>query len=718
MKRFTRSIAAMTAALQFLFLPFPAMAEETVQPYYTVTAAPADQDGVMTLEDGTEWVKVLDYEFGQNYLITVTNPDGTQELLTVSDGEQSRYIWEYFSTSQATTAAPYWGLKAGNYDLVNNAGQLAADKSLFPSGAVMWLHEDFRLVNAVNGTPSFLKYDADAAEPFSMTDDPQEAAIVNIYTNGEMLADCIDVPPCADSYVLEGSNYTVPTFTVKLKENVITDTIKWYTDDVEQSCHELSYTADSLTNQPAGIHRINCLVEGHDENGIHYRSKSVNASFIIAKGVLPDSVMTFSDIHEEYNRIGDAVEQVMQKTGGYIPSLVICSGDLCNGKQSSYDSMLSKNAPQIKATLGGLDTVYVAGNHDSPKAASFLSTAAGLGAAADLPESGGVIFDGRSEAVVKNGTNSRDAKQLIVYGVNYDAAIMKNEDTTTYSYETVLPELEAFLQKTAELYHGETVIISAHSGLHVLGKQEGSVNLNAGQQLTEWIGENPYNIDRSYDMVQLLNHYAENYGMDIVYLFGHNHSRSENELFLKDGDTIVSTQSYSDRSFGEQTVHFTYAHAGYLSTVIGCADSKFSLICRDGGKLQYDLIRTTDSEDLHTEIMTKYKADYASAEAFSNMAKIDYEKKTGIAVYPQAVRNTDGTVTVNLNDADGKALDTYTLDAKTGIGRDANGGEVNLPQTGVTSWDTVAAAGSAFVLLAAGAWLTYRGSRKQERTSP
>lgn len=63
MKQFTRNIAAVTTALQFLFLPFPAMAEETIQPYYTVTAAPANQDGVLTLEDGTEWVKVLNFEY-------------------------------------------------------------------------------------------------------------------------------------------------------------------------------------------------------------------------------------------------------------------------------------------------------------------------------------------------------------------------------------------------------------------------------------------------------------------------------------------------------------------------------------------------------------------------------------------------------------------------------------------------------------------------------
>ena len=714
MRKFVRSMAVFVSAIQFL-LPLPVMAEETEPPYYTVTAAPTEQNGVLTLEDGSEWYKVLDLEFGQDYLITVTDPDGTQELLTVRDGEQDQYIWRYFSATQATTAAPYWGLTAGNYNLVNNSGQLATDRSLFPAGAVIWRHEDLRLVNAINGTPAFLKYDAESETQFSFTEDPQEAAEVNIYTNGDTLASCVTVPPCADSYVLENSGYAAPAFTVEVKENVVTDTIRWYTDGVEQPCHELTYTADTLTDLPAGMHRICCVVEGHDENGVHYRSDSVKASFIITKGILPDSVMTFSDIHEEYNRIGDAIEQIMRKTNGYIPSLVICSGDLCNGQQSTYDTMLTDKVPQIKAALGGLDAVYVAGNHDSPKAASYLSASAGLGAAADLSDNGGVIFDGRSEAVVQNGTSSRDAQHLIVYGLNYDAAIIRDGSEITYSYENVLPDVEAFLQQTAEQYQGETVIISAHSGLHVLGKQEGSFNPDNGQQLAEWIGANPYNLDRSYDMVQLLNRYAEDYGMDIVYLFGHDHSRWENELLLTDGDTIVSTQYYKDRNYGKQSIHFTYANAGYLSTVIGSADSRFCLLSRDGDKLQYDLIRTTDSEDLHTEIPSRCKADYASVEGFAHMAQVDYEQKTGIAVYPQAVRQDDGTVIVKIKDAAGITLETYTLNARTGIGTDEHGREVNLPQTGLNLWDTAAPICNSLMLIAVGLWLTIGGERRRRK---
>ena len=94
------------------------------------------------------------------------------------------------------------------------------------------------------------------------------------------------------------------------------------------------------------------------------------------------------------------------------------------------------------------------------------------------------------------------------------------------------------------------------------------------------------------------------------------------------------------------------------------------------------------------------------------MAKIDYEKKNGIAVYPETVIQ-DGIVTVTLKDADGILLDTYTLDVKTGIGTNAQGGEVDLPQTGVTSGRTAAAAGAAAAMAAAGFWLMHRASRRR-----
>jgi hypothetical protein len=144
-------------------------------------------------------------------------------------------------------------------------------------------------------------------------------------------------------------------------------------DGKAQQTDALTFPADSLKNRPAGIHRVCCTVKGHDENGVHYLEMSEEAVFVIAKGVLPDSVLTFSDIHEEYSLIGDAIGTVLTKTGGYIPSLIVCSGDLSNGHTSTEEELLNKYAPRIKPYLGGLDAVFTGGNHDSGAGCAQLS---------------------------------------------------------------------------------------------------------------------------------------------------------------------------------------------------------------------------------------------------------------------------------------------------------------------------------------------------------
>ena len=77
------------------------------------------------------------------------------------------------------------------------------------------------------------------------------------------------------------------------------------------------------------------------------------------------------------------------------------------------------------------------------------------------------------------------------------------------------------------------------------------------------------------------------------------------------------------------------------------------------------------------------------------------------------MRNADGTVTVTLQDKDGKLLDTYTLNAKTGVGKNASGAEVNLPQTGVAEPYTLCVTAAAFVMTVCGAYLICKSLRKR-----
>lgn len=573
-------------------------------PYYKLTALPDAEHGVLTLENGEKWYKVRDFENDADYILTVQDGAGEEKILTATDDADSQYIWHYSRSIMTMSTAPRVStLSTGKFPLGVSEGKPGC---FYTSGAEEsdWKHTDGLFCHHGRDAVTYLKYDASAPEPFSLTENKAEASPVNIYARSTTVSRCIVQQPAAESYVIEGSGYPAPEFSAVLPD-VTLDSVLWFVDGELQKCSALTLTADLLADQPAGVHRVSCLITAHDSEDYYYREQSADASFVIAKGVLPDSIMTFSDVHEEYGLIGEAIETVLKKTEGLIPSLVICSGDFVYGPTAEKDTELNCYFPQIVSQLGGLDAVFVAGNHDSGAAASAMSAAANLGAEKDLPAKGGIIFSGESEAVRKNGRNSRSAKGILTYGINFDAARKETPDGVQYTYEETVRDIDSFLKQTAAHYHGELIVISAHSGLHVIGRQPESVN-GAQIRLYEWMGDNLYNVDQSYALAETINRYAEQYNMDILYLFGHDHSRNEAEIFLTDGDTLISPIRYADFLSGTQKLRFTYASAGYLSSVIGSADFNFSLIYRDDSAFSYDLLNTKGGSTRHFEFKAKH----------------------------------------------------------------------------------------------------------------
>lgn len=633
-----KKLAALAAAASLLLFSLPVQSFSANEPYYTVTAPISEENGVLTIDNGEKWYKVNSFEDENDYIICVNGTDGKQVMLTASDDSTNEYVWHFYRRILVTNTAPrLTQLYSSSFQLTCHDDQLYAISNWWNDGDSVWSYSGGTLSYKSGDDIRYLRYSENSSTPFDFTDNAEEAAQVSIYAKGQQLSRCISGQPAADSYVIEGSGYKAPVFSVTLSDkSIITDSIRWFTDGREQSCTELTFTADGLKDQPAGVHHVSCLIEGHDADGFYYREKSAEAAFIIAKGVIPNSFMSFSDIHEEYDLIGSAAEKIIERTGGYIPSLVVCSGDLVHGPTVDKDTMLSYYYPRIVSALGGLDTVFVSGNHDSGEAASIMSASARLGAERSPSAPCGQIFKGTSEAAEKNGKNSRFAKGITVYGLNFDAAAYYRNGEYSYSYDRVIDELESFLKKTAEDYHGELVVISAHSGLHVLGVQPDSVN-SRGTSIGKWIGENQYNVDRSYDLANLINSYAEKYNMDILYLFGHDHSRQEEEFILSDGDVLLSTKSYSDMSYGALPLSFTYGHSGYLSTSIGNARAHFSFIYQDGDKYVYDILSTEGEEILHREIPAKSEfkeplvttASTAAASAPVSTAKNSDSPKTG-----------------------------------------------------------------------------------------
>lgn len=575
------------------------------------TEASADGSGVVTLADGQKWYQVDEFENGKEYLICVEGPDGKENLLSMGSGENKAPVWKFYRETMVNSyATPYTALFNNGLSLICWEDELSAVYSRRTNEKEVWDYDNGVLSYTFNGDIRYLSYDESRAVPYSCTDDIAQAADVKIYTNGDKLGSCIAEQPCAESYVIAGSGYAAPVFTVGLKDKpLIIDDIKWYADGELQDCSGLSFCAEQLADQPAGVHRVKCSIEAHNDNNDHYREESVEALFIVAKGAVPDSVLTFSDVHEQYRFIGDAIAEVFDRTGGYVPSLVVCTGDLVNGTAADYDHMMNDYYPRLVPALGGLDTVYVSGNHDSGEAASAMSVSAGLGAGADFADGCGVIFRSGSG----RGTNSLSAGGIVVYGINYESIRYSEEGVLYFDYDRINGQLEEFLKTEAENYRGELIIISSHSGLHTLGIQPESLN-PYNKKISQWSGLDAYNIDSSYDTVSLINRYAKEYGMDIMFLFGHNHSNNEAEFLLAPGDVIESTQRYSDHSYGGQKLEFTYAQAGFLSTTIGSADARYSFIYRDGKNVVYDLKKLGKKELIdHEEIPLRYTAPATTA---------------------------------------------------------------------------------------------------------
>ena len=53
--------------------------------------------------------------------------------------------------------------------------------------------------------------------------------------------------------------------------------------------------------------------------------------------------------------------------------------------------------------------------------------------------------------------------------------------------------------------------------------------------------------------------------MPIVWLFGHDHSKGEEEFVKLPGDTLVSTGNFDEQTSEELTLQFVYGHAGYIT---------------------------------------------------------------------------------------------------------------------------------------------------------
>jgi hypothetical protein len=360
-----------------------------------------------------------------------------------------------------------------------------------------------------------------------------------------------------------------------------------------------SIAAVALQGLDYGVYLVycqaTCTVDGEEHS-----NTSNEAAFIVAKGVKDNTFLTFSDVHETFTNISYAINDTVTVYGGFIPALIICTGDWANSYYSEFKAATEEEQITFKETtytdyiqrmtalVGGIDIVFVSGNHDNAAAAVQANQEAGLGVADTR-----VIYDNTDSNPGANLGSSANSDDLVVYGINYTDISVGGG----FSYVNILPDLEDFLQGLVDKDFDGVVVISAHAGLHALTVDEMSTATEDG--------DNDYNIDQSDDMVTLLNKYAEK-GLTIMFLFGHDHSKGESEFSKVAGDTIVSYNDYKAGTKTTQTVKFAYyGHSGYITDKIQ-GSQKYTVVEYDGNSILS--LENADSADLRTKVSGKATA--------------------------------------------------------------------------------------------------------------
>ena len=380
-----------------------------------------------------------------------------------------------------------------------------------------------------------------------------------------------------------GSSVAAPTQNVKANWLVDENGKMYYMGGAQSNQKKYIAYADGAftivtTADEASVMTINRLVATSSKSrlGASYWTANV----ILATGVLDNSLITYSDLHEDWDHIGGALADVIEGHDGMIPALIVSTGDWSNSFGTAA-SVTQDTIERISLQMAGIDVVWVAGNHDAGQPASDASKAAKLGAADDY-DGVGIIYDYRVDNDSVDSSAFIDTEEtpggLFVIGINYDE--QENSYGTPDDPKSVCGRVKAALDSIAADYNGELIVVSAHAGLKVVND--------------DWSGDTQYNKSQANEMVKLLNKYAEDYDMDIMFYFGHDHTRGENELVLKPGDTIKSIVDYNTREYEEIVLNFTYGHAGYITSR---NNTYYSFLTWDNETISRDIDKSDDGTE-------------------------------------------------------------------------------------------------------------------------
>ena len=303
----------------------------------------------------------------------------------------------------------------------------------------------------------------------------------------------------------------------------------------------------------------------------------------------PSDILFFASdyqIMEGWDTPAETLTSLLERvrSDGKVPTNIIYCGDYTNDSrlhdyQLSPDASIDEIREIISAGCSGIsqdDVIFTQGNHDR-----------------------------LTDAISASGLHEYDNYLVYVLNTQYDFPWKQGRDTA-FRDRVIRASEEMRVCFEKLIADGETrpVIIAGHVPLHFTARVSSRHNT----------GDNMY---ASY-IFKEVNDAPRS--LDIVYLFGHDHSKGwdcylgGSSIFKEAGETILipdagGNTAYTD-SFTAETLNFTYMNAGYTGYYMNCGPEELKNGTKDSYKAADDALTATVCEIMPGElIISRYSAD-------------------------------------------------------------------------------------------------------------
>ena len=300
-----------------------------------------------------------------------------------------------------------------------------------------------------------------------------------------------------------------------------------------------------------------------------------------------------SDVHEETTILSNILFAVKADT---TPDAVALAGDYHIGVNgTTYNSAVLNAAIDAAGIPSSTDRIFVTGNHDS---SSLIGTG-------DFAKTGEAYKD----------------DDMIIYAINEEDFPTTLTDINAYSTSiATVDKLDSYLDNLSDTDDDKAIFIICHVPLHFER------------------GDNP----GGYYMANMLKNDAVADGLDLVFVWGHNHTVNQNNIVITSGG-ICSFNNNGTATY-LNSLGFTYINAGYV-------------------KLGYGLLSTVDSDSI---TLQRYTASGESGEA-TVVERKDVES-IAITTPPDKISYTAGqsfnptgmVVTAYFDDDSSEQVSNYT----------------------------------------------------------